>query len=305
MTAFWPLFVSESTMEFKEISESDAQTIYHLEKVIWMGTTSKGVLVSIGDSAEYGRMLFMGGELQSASNDERFYHETLVHPAMQRAVANHHVHYTEGLRVLVVGGGEGATVREVLRWPQVSHVDWVDWDEEAVNICRQHLQWAGPETWLDSRLNTYWDDIQVVLPRLEGQYDCIVLDLPDPDGNTGWLYSAEFWTALKGRLSATGVMVTHCGPVRPWGNIGEGFQRVRNALGDDKIGGFYHTLIPSFQGEWGFWLIDAGDATSTITCAPIPMPVDLLVADREQIAHWFHPTAVWRRAVATALLPSQ
>jgi spermidine synthase len=292
-------------MEFKENSESDAQTIYRLNKTVWSGTTTKGVQVTIGDSPEYGRMLFMDGELQSASADERIYHETLIHPAMRLAVAQHHTHYTAAeLRVLVVGGGEGATVREVMRWPHVGQVDWVDWDMEAVMLCQTHMGWLNKQTWLDPRLSVYWEDIRTVLPILEGQYDCIVLDLPDPDGETGWLYSDDFWATMKSRLSPTGVLVTHCGPVRPWGNIGEGYSRVSAAL--EYQGVFYHTLIPSFQGEWGFYLWSPqGGAAQWRRCLQspqTPMPADLSVADHEQIVQWFRPTLLWRNAVATVYL---
>jgi len=262
-----------------EISESDARTTYAVTRRIYEGSTSVGTDVLIADSPVYGRMLFLDGELQSASADEWIYHTSLVHPAMANAEWA-----DETARVLVVGGGEGATVREVLRWPGVRWVDWVDYDRDLVDLCREHLDWA-PAVYDDRRVHFIGADISDVAPAL-GAYTVVILDLPDPDGETGWLYSDEFWRTMRGLLQPTGVLVTHCGPVRPFGDIGAGFQRVRGALVDTA--GFYSVSIPSFQGEWGFWLWSPNGA---------PDP-----ARRSDVSEWhaqFVRTPIWDRALGT------
>ena len=85
-----------------EVSESDAITTYPIQRRVWEGRTAFQQVV-IADSETYGRMLFLDGELQSASADEQIYHSSLVHPVMGR------VQEPKEARVLVVGGGEGAT----------------------------------------------------------------------------------------------------------------------------------------------------------------------------------------------------
>jgi len=260
-----------------ELSESDTRTSYPVSRRVWEGATAACDSVVIADSVVFGRMLFLDGELQSASADEHIYHESLVHPVMSLAPA--------GARVLVVGGGEGATVREVLRW-KPAQIDWVDIDGDLVDLCRRHLEWA-PDVYADPVVHFYPEDIRAVLASL-GTYNVIILDLPDPDGDTGYLYSDAFMRDLHAHLALDGCIATHCGPVRPFGSIGEGFQRLRKQFGAER---FYSQMIPSFQSEWGF-LIWAG-------LRPVrrPLPDGLRVVDQNQLALWEQPTRLWLNAL--------
>lgn len=272
---------------FTEQSESDAVTTYRLMGRVYEGRTAAGVDTLIADSTEYGRMLFLDGELQSASADEVIYHESLVHPVMAGVDAG-----DAPIRVLVVGGGEGATVREVLKWPNVA-VDWVDYDQDLVNLCREHLRWA-PAVYNHDHVRYIPGDIQVVL-RILGSYHVIILDLPDPDGDTGYLYSDEFWTSMREHLQKGGRLVTHCGPVRPFRGIGGGFQRVAGAMG--SLAGFYNVGIPSFQGDWGFWMMtkDGLDPFGFLynRIDPLRLPQGLQVVDRLQLKAWANPSKRW------------
>jgi len=259
---------------FTESSESDTRTSYPLTKRLWEGATSACESVVIADSPVFGRMLFLDGELQSASADEHLYHEALVHPVMASSRKKDHI--------LVVGGGEGATVREVLKW-NPGHVDWVDIDGELVALCEEHLKWA-PNVRSDPKVTCYLTDIRIVLPRLCSSYDVIILDLPDPDGDTGYLYSDEFMSDIRAHLAPGGHIVTHCGPVRPFGSIGEGFQRLRPQFG---VEGFYSQMIPSFQSEWGFlrWSPAASDSIIHNT-----LPSGLRLVDLNQLITWSSQT---------------
>jgi spermidine synthase len=273
-------------MEYiQEISESDARTAYGVTRRVFEGRTTVGTDVLIADSPTYGRMLFLDGELQSATADEQLYHEALIHPAMAATVAENH---NRPLDVLVVGGGEGATVREVVRWPQVEHVMWVDWDDDLVQMCRRDLGWA-PSVYAHPRVEYHPSDIRMAWPWLR-EFDVIVLDLPDPDGETEYLYTDVFWADVFRHLRPGGRVVTHCGPVRPFGGVGEGYQRLQAAA--PSGGQFYHTLIPSFQGEWGFMMWGGWPPSNVI------LPLGLRVADSEQLAAWGSLTQVWRGALS-------
>jgi spermidine synthase len=288
---------SEGLVPFAEISESDARTTYMI-RPIWQGRTESQD-VMIGDSPIYGRMLFLDGELQSASSDEHIYHETLIHPAIATVVSESGD--AARLRVLVVGGGEGATVREVLRWGDaVAEVVWVDIDHELVALCEEHLGWA-PGVIDHAKVTYFGEDIRTAWGRSLEHFDVIVLDLPDPDGDTGYLYSSAFWDDVRRHLAVGGVVVTHCGPVRPLGNVGEGFQRVREALG--LLGGagrFYNIGIPSFQGDWGFflWRREAEGFPSR----PPVLPAGLRVVDLDQLNAWARSSKVWAEAIGATVL---
>jgi spermidine synthase len=284
-------------IQFTEISESDATTTYTLERVLWSGDTKACPGVIIAESPAYGRVLFLDGELQSASSDEHIYHESLVHPAMASA--------TEALgprlRVLVVGGGEGATVREVLHW-KPSAVDWVDIDGELVILCEKYLNWAlGARQ--DPAVSFYPEDIRTFLDRA-GSYDVIILDLPDPDGDTGYLYSAAFWKDLDAHLVTGGRIVTHVGPVSPVIKrvpFGPGYERVRTEATSVGLhfdpAGFYHSCIPSFQGDWGFAGTVKGRGGSFFGFDPAAVQTKIpyiRVADKRQMEIWANPPLVWR-----------
>ena len=278
-------------LHITEISESDTQTSYPVTSVVWSGKTAFCDSVVFADSPTYGRMLFLDGELQSAAADEAIYHESLVHPVMasHSSVASD----SPSKRVLVVGGGEGATVREVLKWSTVSEVIWVDIDVELVKMCREYLRWA-PAVYDDPRVRFIGKDIREVLDGL-GTFDVIILDLPDPDGDTEYLYSDSFWKDLATALRMDGRIVTHVGPVRPFGPIGLGLERVwdsaQAARFEPWIWGFYSTVIPSFQGSWGFWI--TGPPSRHMN----ELPFGLSVVDEEQLRQWQSPTLVWRTAL--------
>ena len=199
-------------------------------------------------SADYGTMLFLDNELQSTSYDEKIYHETLVHPIMNvfSAVQDKHI--------LVIGGAEGATVREVLKWESIKMVEWVDIDNRLVELCKTHLQYTPAEVYNDARLFHFADDIMHHLALVEEPiYDIIIIDLPDPDPEMGTpLYGSEFWERMRKALKPCGGMVTHTGPVEPGTGRQVGMKIVQDGVGN--VGHPYHSMIPSFQGEWGFWM---------------------------------------------------
>jgi spermidine synthase len=229
-------------------------TRYTVARCLYAGMTDSAYTVII-ENVDYGRMLFLDGELQSTSYDEHIYHETLVHPIMMA------LDTINDKRILVIGGAEGATVREVLKWGpnKVSRVDWVDIDGALVNICRDRLRYVEGDISTQGRVNYYCADIMAYLrgPTTEGLYDCIIIDLPDPDPQEQVLYREQFWRRIRRALKARGAVVSHVGPVEPGARRQEGLNIVRaGAAIHNRFGhGYaYHTLMPSYQGEWGFWM---------------------------------------------------
>jgi len=259
---------------------ADVHTNYPLQRVFWAGRTDFQEVV-IAESPTYGQVLFLDGEIQSSSSDEAIYHEHLVHPLLAS------LSEIPNKKVLVVGGGEGATVREVLRWSDaaVASVDWVDIDGDLVSLCQRHLGWADESVRGDSRLMFCPDDINSFLDRTDGLYDAIILDLPDPDvemldmavSESDTLYGPRFRERIMSHLAVGGGIVTHCGPIRPGRDevaCGEGMVWMREQLFFGMEVFPYHVCIPSFQGEWGFMM----------NRAPMDLPqfpAGLRVMDRE------------------------
>jgi spermidine synthase len=258
---------------------ADVHSNYPLRKVFWAGRTDFQDVV-IAESPTYGKVLFLDGELQSSSSDEAIYHEHLVHPLLASLSG------IPNKKVLVVGGGEGATVREVLRWSAdaVASVDWVDIDGDLVVLCQKHLEWADNSVHNDSRLMFCPDDINSFLDRTPGLYDAIILDLPDPDvemlneagAMSDALYGPRFRERIMSHLAIGGGIVTHCGPIRPGADTvacGMGMVWIKEQLFKGIEVFPYHVCIPSFQGEWGFMM------TKAPTVSPL-FPAGLRVMDR-------------------------
>src|SRR5258706_14313388 len=103
---------------------------HRLKKVLWRSKTRFQNAV-LADSFSFGRCLILNDEIQSAEKDEFIYHECLVQPAM--------VLHSDPRDILVLGGGEGATIREILRHPRVRRVTMVDIDADVVEFCRKYL----------------------------------------------------------------------------------------------------------------------------------------------------------------------
>ena len=236
-------------------------------------------------SKEVTRSLFLDNVQQSNVHDEERYHETLVHPAF--VASSHPVK-----RVLVVGGGEGGTLRECLKWKSVETVTMVDLDADVIRASRQYLPsynnctgFGTPDCFQDKRLELFtkdffdWfdevfgDDVCEVQDDKEIQaslYDIIILDLLDVEelpADEPWaaeLYSSAFFERLSCALSPSGVLVTNFGeaPESPYYSgptemkqlemFQSKIQKIQ-AMSSHFLGfTVYDNFIPSFRGQWAF-----------------------------------------------------
>jgi spermidine synthase len=157
----------------------------------------------------------------------------------------------DGLKVLIVGGGEGATAREVARYDSVSAITMVDFDEEFVAFCRERLPSWGGGVWDDKRLHVEYDDIRNFLEEMCGHpqdlFDAIIVDLPDT-----FMLDAGFLRDLAGALAPGGRMAVQAGPISLFHR--EAVWQRQRALQDATLGivNLYKTYVPFFQSEWAF-----------------------------------------------------
>jgi len=163
-------------------------------------TTKRGTKVQIIERPKWGLACYMDNSIQSALIDERIYHESLVHPVM--------LSVKERKRVMIIGGGEGATAREVLKWSDVEQVDMYEWDADVVKIFKEkYPEWAKG-AWNDSRLKVYNEDIFEAIqnpPSRANKYDIVIIDLFEPcDENkqqwTTLIKSLHNWVTVNGSI---------------------------------------------------------------------------------------------------------
>lgn len=201
--------------------------------------------------------LFLDYSIQFDSLDEHRYHESLVHPAM--------AHAARRTSVLILGGGDGMAVREVLRWAEVEKVTLVDLDPRVTELFRDHpdLSLLNSAALSDSRVEIRNADAWRFTEDSDEIFDVIIIDLPDPKNLAlSKLYSRQFYGTLMERLSAYGVMVTQAGsPLyarEAFWSINATLRASRNpqAPGRGLSTRPYHAYLPSF-GDWGFVLASA------------------------------------------------
>jgi len=166
--------------------------------------------IDIVDTYEYGRMLFLDEVAQSSERDEYIYHEALVHPAM--------LTHPNPEKVCVIGGAEGATVREILRHPGVKRVVMVDIDEEVVRLCRRYLPEWNAGSFDDPRLELRIEDGRKYLEETKESFDVILVDLSDPvpDSPAVYLFTQEFYQVLHDRLTGQGAACYQAESLQPW-----------------------------------------------------------------------------------------
>ena len=189
--------------------------------------------------------LFLNGDLQFSSVDEYRYHESLVHPAM----AGPHA------RVLVLGGGDGLAMREVLRYPDVRRAVEVELDPAMVALARDHprLRALNAGALADPRVQVVSADAFGWLREQRERFDVVIADFPDPDdAGTAKLYSQEFYDGVRRRLLAPGgrVVVQSGSPYF----AREAFWSIERTIAAAGLRTrAYHVDVPSF-GDWGFVL---------------------------------------------------
>lgn len=224
------------------------------EKQPW-GTTSYTVLpnshthfqtqrasIDIITNPYFGRMLFIDGVLQSSTADEHLYHKPLVKAAMG---------FRPNTKVLVAGGAEGATVREIQNLDSASNLGvkeivMVDWDEQLVKHMMNHEPWAQG-SFDDPRLTIYYKDFEEYILHCDKRFDTIILDLLDPenDEQLQWLRKQIFTSSLA--LEPYGRLTVNCGnKIQYAENIK---QFIENNIKDTeaKIDSIF---VPSFMEMW-------------------------------------------------------
>jgi spermidine synthase len=191
--------------------------------------------------------LFLNGQLQFSSVDEYRYHEALVHPAFSLR--------PRARRVLVLGGGDGLAVREILRHSEVAEIVLVDLDPEMTRLAVENplLRDLNRSSLLEPRVRVVNEDALIWLNRAgNGLFDVAFVDFPDPHNySLGKLYTTRFYGLLRSHLDPEGVVaVQSTSPLM----ARRSFWCINRTL---EAAGFrvrpYHALVPSF-GEWGFAL---------------------------------------------------
>ena len=240
---------------------------YRVSKVmVWKRTRFQDL--AIVETPAFGKALLLDGNWQSSVADEFLYHEPLVHPAM--------LCRGQPRKVAILGGGEGATLREVLRWKSVDRAVMVDLDGEVVEACKRHLPEMHRGAFEDLRAELVIGDARDWLVSTDEKFDVVISDLSEPleQGPAYELFTKEYFLKVREILNPGGYLALQAGSVAP--NEIQLFARVCNTVATvfEHVRP-YASMIPSFAAPWGFALASA-QGPDTL---PNPKQIDQSLAD--------------------------
>jgi spermidine synthase len=224
---------------------SDDLVQIHGIKRILHETTTKYQQAQIIDTTTFGMCLVLDGKIQSGELDEFIYHESLVHPAM--------IAHSNPESVFIAGGGEGATLRDVLLHKTVKKAVMVDIDEEVVRLCEKYLPTFHRGSFDDKRAEVRFEDARKYISETRERFDVALIDLADPveEGPARFLYTREFYQLVKSKLKPGGIMSVQSGQCG-WINL-DNFLAINGTLKSIfKFVRPYHVYVPSFVDLWGF-----------------------------------------------------
>jgi len=225
--------------------------MHGISEVYFVGKT-KYQVVEVVENPFYGKMLILDGDVQSSLLDEFIYHEALVHPAALVSGGPK--------RALVLGGGEGATLRELYRYSSVEEIVMVDIDPEVIEICKKHLTEWHRGSFDDPRTNLIIGDAGDVVSSLDGKFDVIISDLVEPFdmGPTYKLFTVSFFEKIRSILSDGGAFVLQASIMR-LGNLLMHAAIHKTLKQVFPVVRSYAAYVGSFDVPWSFVIATNGE----------------------------------------------
>ena len=215
-----------------------------LDRVYYQGHSQFQEIGIVGTPV-FGKMLILDGDTQSSQADERIYHEALVHPAMAGAA--------DRSEVLILGGGEGATLREVLRHPGVRRATMVDIDGDVVELSKMYLAEWSQESFNDPKARVIIGDALRFLAEDKDRYGVIISDLTEPleDSPSNPLFCDEVFRDIKNRLEPGGIYVLQASTAG-FHNLSLHAKMARTLRKYYKFVTSFYTHVPAFDNDWAF-----------------------------------------------------
>jgi len=164
---------------------------------------SEHASLSIFENPTFGKVLAIDGIIQTTEKDEAIYHEMLVHTPL--------LSHGKVKSVLIIGGGDGGTLREVLRHNGVKKVVLVEVDSRVIDLCKQHMPSLSKGAFEDPRTTLVVNNAFDYLKETKETFDAILCDSTDPTGAAASLFSSEFYKLSRDHLSSDGIFVSQNG----------------------------------------------------------------------------------------------
>lgn len=221
---------------FHETLYPSVRQSLRVDRIVYQGR-SRHQDILIFENEFLGRVLVLDGVVQTTEADEYYYHETLSHVSI--------VGHGAVKSVLIVGGGDGGMLEEVLKHP-IDHAVLVDIDGDVVDLCREHLSSVCGEAFDDPRTELIIGDGIEFVAATEQRFDVVIVDSTDPVGPGEMLFGKPFYKACRNILNGDGVIATQNGVPFFQGPELTRTHRDFNELFEHS--GFFLTPVPTYAG---------------------------------------------------------
>lgn len=236
--ALLPFFATlESSHWFTESLYNDWGQTFEMEEILYDADADEQRII-IFENGFFGRVLALDGVIQTTERDEFTYHEMMTHvPLLAHGSVK---------KVLVIGGGDGGSIREVLRHRGVEEVTLVDIDRSVINMCKKHLPSLSDGAFDDERLEVAIADGCQFVKKTEDKYDVIIIDSTDPIGPGSVLFTREFYGDCHEILAEGGILITQSGV--PFMQDEEFIDAYYDRKSHFKDVGYYLVVVPTYVG---------------------------------------------------------
>jgi len=198
--------------------------------------------IAVLETEKLGRMLILDGVIMLSEFDEFAYHEMIVHVPL--------LTHPNPRKVLVIGGGDGGSIREIVKHKSVKEVHLCEIDKEVVEVSKKHLPTLS-SGFYDPRVKIFYEDGAQFVKGKKEEYDIIIVDSTDPVGAAVVLFEEPFYRNMYDALRADGIVVSQCESIYYHQTlIKRMFEFISNIF---KITGYYYSLVPTYpSGTIGF-----------------------------------------------------
>lgn len=243
--------------------------------------------IEIIENDFYGRVLFLDGLVQTTERDEFFYHEMLVHPALACLPRPE--------KVLVIGGGDGGALREVLKHP-VQKAWLVEIDQEVIRACEKYFPWLDAAL-ADPRAELAIADGFDFIQKTSERFEAIIVDSSDPVGPSAILHARDFYLKLKKVLQPGGIIVAQAGSqllhLKEHGQKAQFLKRMFN------VSLFYSSPVPTYPvGTWCYTFLS--DRVDPLKIKKLRIPAGLKYFNEEIFRASFAQPAFFQQALRSS-----
>jgi len=186
--------------EFREYHSPSSGIFFKIRRTLYQEKSAYQEIAVI-ENEYFGKTLVLDGLVQTTEKDEFFYHEMLVHPALMT--------HPSPQRVLIIGGGDGGGLKEVLRYP-LKEAYLVEIDSKVVEVSRKFFPWLSASL-EDERARLIIADGKDFIKKTDESFDVVIVDSSDPVGPSRILHEQGFFREIKKRLNSEGIVITQVG----------------------------------------------------------------------------------------------